>query len=212
MHAAAAMRDGGRMLIETAGIDMPLPSGPAAHTLLAITHTGQEQDPEKLFEPSSMEQDHMALTMIHAIVIEHGGYISARTADSGGCRFEVLFPVAATGRAQLQLVPAVGSEAPVILLVEPREHVRVQLHNFFEASGYDLLEAADYAEAAAIAQLHESPLELIIAEAAEADRIELEGVEFLRITDGPETCQNEIRRPFTQQALLERAESLIRKR
>jgi DNA-binding response OmpR family regulator len=102
--------------------------------------------------------------------------------------------------------------APSILLVDPRDHVRLQLHNFFEANGYNLLEAADFDEAAAIAQMHEGTLDLLIADAGEADRIvaAFRGAEVLKIVDGPERSANEIQRPFTQQALLDRVEALLR--
>ena len=37
-------------------------------------------------------------------------------------------------------------------------------------------------------------------------------VEILRLVDAPETSQGELRRPFTQQALLERVEALFASR
>lgn len=212
MHASSTMPEGGRLLIETAGIEMPLASGPAPHILLAITHTGREPDAEKLFEPSSMEEDNIALPMIHAIVTEHGGYVSARSTENGGCRFEILLPVVASPAGEISAPRPSALDAPSILLIEQREAVRAQLHNFFEAAGYNLFEAADHAEAAAIAEVHEGSFDLIIAESGEADRIDFEGAEILRIVDGAEKSANEIRRPYTQQALLKRVEALIRER
>ena len=105
--------------------------------------------------------------------------------------------------------------APAILLIDERDQIRLQLHNFFEANGYNLLEAADSAEALAISEVHEGPLDLLIAEATQADSIAAgihrahPHVEVLKIVDEVEAGVHEIRRPFTQQALLERVRSLI---
>jgi len=212
MHASARMPEQGRLLIETANVAMPLSSGVAAHTMLAITYTGHEPDPEKLFEPASMEEEHVALSMVHAIVTEHGGYISAQSTEAGGSRFEVLFPVVDASQAQLPAASA--NDTPLVLLVEPRDHLRTQIHNFFEANGYNLLEAADYAEAMAVMQVHEGPFDLVIAEAADAARIaaDAKGVEILRIVEGATRSGKEIQRPFTQQALFDRADAMVRSR
>ncbi|MBZ5604619.1 MAG: response regulator [Acidobacteriia bacterium] len=206
MHASATMPEGGRLLIETAAVDMPLGEGDGAHTLLAITHTGNEPCAEKLFEPVSMEEEGVALSMIHAIVTEHGGYISAQSMEAGGCRFEALFPAMAAAGALAKL-PRPAGDAPTVLLVEPRDHVRLQIHNYFEAHGYNLLEAADAAEAAAVAEVHEGTIDLLIGE---TDVIP--DLETLRIVDGAEKSACEIRRPFTQQALFERADAIVRSR
>ncbi len=213
LHASAAMPEGGRMLIETGNAEIPIATGPTVHTMFAVTYTGQESDPENLFEPASMEEEGVALSMIHAIVTEHGGYISAQTLESGGTRIEAFFPslTAAVAVQQPQLPrPALG--APTILFVDPRDQVRLQIHNFFEVNGYNLLEAADCEEALAIAQMHEGPLDLLIADVSEADRIAaaFRGAEVLKVVETPERSSNEIQRPFSQQALLDRVGTLLR--
>jgi two-component system cell cycle sensor histidine kinase/response regulator CckA len=204
LHASARMPEGGRLLIETGNVEIPLP-----HTLLAITYTGAEPDCEKLFEPASMEEGGLALTMVHAMVTEHGGYISAQSTTGGACRFEVLLP---SWNNHVLPAAATPGEAPSILLVESREHVRMQLHNFFEANGYNLLEAADHGEALTIAQFHEGALDLLIADAVDADQLasDFKDVDVLRIVDGRESSEKELRRPFTQQALFERVDTLVR--
>jgi hypothetical protein len=93
--------------------------------------------------------------------------------------------------------------------------MREQLHNFFEAEGYNLLEAVDDQEALALGEVHEGSLDLLVAEAADADRIGdalrigHPGLHVLRIVDQLETAHNEIRRPFTQTALLQKASQLL---
>ncbi len=210
MHACATMTDGGRLVIETGNTEIPTRGHPASYAVLAIGYTGQEDDPEKLFEPSAAGDEGLALSTVHTIVAEHGGFVSAQRTAGGGCRFEMLLPRQA-GQALLPQ-PATG-RASSILLVDDRDRIRIQLHNFFEANGYNMLEAADGVEAVAIGQMHESGLDLVIAGSGQADAIAkgLGGghMKLLRIVDKPEAGVEEIRRPFSQQALLQRVEALL---
>jgi two-component system cell cycle sensor histidine kinase/response regulator CckA len=211
IHASAAMAGSGRMLIETGNAELPGHRSGSSFVTLNITYDGPEPDLEKLFEPTASGDEGLALSMVHAIVIEHGGYISAQRTAEGGCRFEMLLPQQ-TGPALLPQPAAPNAHA--ILLVEDRDRIRLQLHNFFEASGYNLLEAADAAEALAVAEMHDGRLDLLIATAAQADAIAaaLEGdsrPRVLRIVEGEENGADEIKRPFSQQTLLEKVETLL---
>jgi len=213
LHACAMMPEGGRLLIETGNADLPRLDSVASYVTLNIAHTGREPDPEKLFEPSSIAEDGLAL--VHSVVAEHGGYISALPASSG-CRFEMLLP-----RVMEALLPEENAESrgvPSVLLVDYRERVRAQLHNYFEAEGYNLLEAVDDQEALALGEVHEGSLDLLVAEAADADRVAAAlgkthpRLKVLRIIERAEPAFNEIRRPFTQAALLEKAAQLLNHR
>ena len=122
-----------------------------------------------------------------------------------------------TGRGDAEPSPELatsGLGAPAILLVDERDRVRLQLHNFFEANGYDLLEAADREEAVVIAQIHERVPDVLIADASQAEAIAAglgsERLKLLRVVEGPEAGVDEIRRPFSEQALLLRVEALLR--
>jgi CheY-like chemotaxis protein len=226
LHACALMPEGGRLLIETGNTDLPRFDSVASYVTLNITHTGQEPDLEKLFEPASIAEDGLALAMVHGIVTEHGGYISAQPAGAAsnpsanavsniGCRFEMLLPRAA--EALLTEAHAEPGGVPSVLLVDYRERVRSQLHNFFEAAGYNLLEAVDDQEALALGEVHDGSLDLLVAEVGDAERIGAAlrknhpALEVLHIVEEFETASNEIRRPFTQAALLEKAAVLLDK-
>jgi two-component system, cell cycle sensor histidine kinase and response regulator CckA len=212
LHACAMMPEGGQMRIETGKTDLPRFDSVASYATLHISHTGQEPDLEKLFEPASIAEDGLALAMVHGIVAEHRGYISAQP-SALGYRFEMLLPLAS------EALPTDASLEPrnvaSVLLVDYRERVRAQLHNFFEAEGYNLLEAADDQEALALGEVHEGSLDLLVADAADADRIGAAlrknhtELQVLRIVDLPEAAPNEILRPFTQAALLEKASQLL---
>ena len=215
LHACTLMPEGGQLLIETGSADLPRFDPVASYVTLNIAHTGQEPDLEKLFEPASVGEDGLALAMVHGIVTEHAGYISAQP-TSQGYRYEVLLPRAAESPLLEANVEPGG--VPSVLLVDYRERVRSQLHNFFEAAGYNLLEAVDDQEALALGEVHDGSLDLLVVEASDADRIGAAlrknhpGLETLRIVDRLETASNEIRRPFTQAALLEKAAQLLEKR
>jgi PAS domain S-box-containing protein len=217
IHACARMSEsetpeGGRLLIETGNAEIPVNGRLSSYVMLSITHTAHEPDLEKLFEPVSAGDGNLALPLVHTIVTEHAGYVSARSTAGGGCRFEMLLP---HWSAPILLPRPTCDEAPAVLLVDHRESVRSQLHNFFETNGYNLLEAADHGEAVALGQMHEGTLRLVIAEASQADAILHElrpahpGVVVLRIVDGPAAAVDQVQQPFTQQALLERVEALL---
>jgi hypothetical protein len=219
LHACSLMPEGGQLVIETGNTDLPRFDSVASYVTLNMTHTGPEPDLEKLFEPASIAEDGLALAMVHGIVTEHSGYISAQSTSLGSniaCRFEMLLP-----RAAETLLPEANVEpggVPSVLLVDYRERVRAQLHNYFEAAGYNLLEAVDDQEALALGEVHDGSLDLLVAESADADRIGAAlqkthpDVQILRIVERLETSSNEIRRPFTQAALLEKAALLMEKR
>ena len=73
------MPEGGQLLIETGNTDLPRFDSMASYVTLNVSHTGQEPDLDKLFEPASIAEDGLALAMVHGIVAEHGGYISAQS-------------------------------------------------------------------------------------------------------------------------------------
>jgi CheY-like chemotaxis protein len=190
-----------------------------SYVVMAVEYTATEPDPENLFDPAGAGEGGLALSVAHSIAAEHGGYLSAR-ATSEGTRIEMLIP-----RVQEDLLPApaihagqAAGQAPTILLLDYRERVRAQLHNFFESAGYNLLEASDRGEAVALGEMHEGGLDLLIAEPADVDAILADllavhpAMGTLLIVDSPETSPREIRRPFTQQAMLERVASLLTER
>jgi CheY-like chemotaxis protein len=210
----------GQILLETARLELPHADRHAEYVLLAMTYSAVEPDIERLFDPASAEDSGLALAIVHSVVAEYGGYLSARSGRQGGSRVELLLPRV---NDQVLLAEPKGQEgsqasasiAPTVLLVEPNDAVRSELHNFFEASGYNLLEACDAREAVALGEVHQGSLDVLVADAAPADSI-LEtlrpvhpALEALRIVDEAERDSRELRRPFTQQSLLARIASLL---
>jgi two-component system, cell cycle sensor histidine kinase and response regulator CckA len=222
MHACAAIPERGRLLIETGNVEIPIGGRVTSYVMLSVTHSGFEADLDKLFEPAAGAEDGLGLSVAHNIVTEHGGLLSLQPTSDDGWRFEVLLPRfaphALLPRPESSLADPIG--APSILLIEERNPVRAQLHNFFESHGYNLIEASDAAEAIALAEVHEGALDVLIVESAEADlaanalRRAHPSLAVLRIVDRQEqeNAAGEIRTPFTQAALLDRVSALLASR
>jgi two-component system cell cycle sensor histidine kinase/response regulator CckA len=209
-----------RLAIQTKRTQLAHRTYAAAFVSLIIEYSGDEADLDRLFDPAPSGEAGLALSVAHSIVQEHGGFLTARAVRSGGARgvsgtrLEILLPLA--GEDVPSFAPDETASLPLaVLLVEGREEVRAELHNFFEAAGFNLLEVADCDEAAALAQLHEGPLHLVIVDASVADnlldavRAAHPSVEALRIVDAAERSRLEIRRPFSGQALVERVRSVM---
>jgi two-component system cell cycle sensor histidine kinase/response regulator CckA len=208
-----------QLQIETSNAEMHASGVTRAFVRLAVTHSGHEPDADALFDPSPLEDDRMALALTHAIVMEHGGYLSAFPVAGRYC-FEVLLPRYAG--PEIDAAGAVPGPVPGVLLVEPNAALRRELQNYFEANGYLLLEASDSAEALTLAHLHEGSFDIVIATHAEAGVLAgplkeiYPDLKVLKILDMDEPSEasfdvssggvpsgDVIRRPFTQSALLE---------
>ncbi len=96
--------------------------------------------------------------------------------------------------------------------------ILVELHNFFEAAGYNLIEAADVDEAVALGEMHEGRLDLVIAGARQAGEVlrHLSGphpwLKALCILEDPGVGNlppDQIGRPFTERELLDKVERLL---
>ena len=220
-HACTAIAEtapeNGQVLIETARLELPGGGRTAEYAMLAITYSAVEPDIERLFDPASAGDSGLALAVVHSVIAEYGGFLSARYGRQGGSRVELLLP-RVSDQTLLPAQPVDELQAPpaalTVLLVEPSDAVRAELHNFFEASGYNLLEACDAREAIALGEMHEGSLNVIVAEASEAGAI-LEtlravhpALEALRVVDQPERDSRELRRPFTRTTLLARIATL----
>jgi hypothetical protein len=213
LHACATMPRGGRLLLETGCVEAPVDGRLRSHTMIAVTYTGEEPDPEKLFEPSSAAEEALALSAVHSIAVEHDGFVSVQGILGGGCRFELLLP--RDSGAALLPKPSEDGVPRSILLAGGTDAVRAQLQNFFEANGYHVLEAADGAEACAVAEVHEGSIDLLIAERDEVGlisgqlRARYAHLQVIEIVDGAERGPNEVARPFTQQDLLDRVRAVL---
>jgi hypothetical protein len=202
---------GGQLLIDTARVELPHAGHPISYVLLSLNYNAAEPDVERLFDPDSPERSSLARAQVHWLAAEYGGYVSARSHSGDGSRIELLLPRVADQAA----LPAPAGGVETILLVEPCEAVRRELHNFFESAGYNLIEAADAEEAVSLGEMLEASLHLVIAESPRAGEVlrHLSGLHpslrALCIVDQPVLGADQIRRPFTERELLHKAAVLL---
>ncbi len=210
MHAGKMSAQGGEVRIETGSAAERMEGPPGGYLRIAISYlpvaTGAG-------ESVSVEDESLALSVAHNIATEHEGYFSVtRGADGYRC-LEVLLPRWTEPEAAGAEISPTLTHA--VLLVEAREIVRAELHKFFEAHGYNLMEAADAVEAITLAEMREGALDLVVAPQLEAQQIQEAlhathpNLAMLTIVDDAEKSATELRRSYTQAALLERVRALF---
>jgi two-component system cell cycle sensor histidine kinase/response regulator CckA len=177
-----AMPGGGRLLIQTANVDgrpgagvtpQPVPSGRSV--MFAVSDTGHGMPPEvltHLFEPffTTKPKDRgtgLGLATIYGVVRQAGGTIEADSAIGRGSTFRVYLP-RVDEAAEPWRAGAASGELPggqgTVLLVEDDEAVRGLAVRILERLGYRLLVASHGAEALALAEGHDGPIDLLLTD------------------------------------------------
>ncbi len=182
VNARDAMPDGGKLTIQTANAELDAVftrehpgfiAGP--YVMLAVTDTGTGMDSEtqaQIFEPffTTKGRDKgtgLGLATVYGVVKQSNGYIAVDSEVGKGALFKVYLPrielpVAAKSEG-VQAPPTVrGSET--ILLVEDAEPLRLLAQLFLKENGYQVLTAADGAEAEQIAAQNHGPIHLLLTD------------------------------------------------
>ncbi len=179
-NARDAMPAGGELRIASSSIELE-GDGPAAqlcrpgpYVRLTISDTGEGMGPETLshiFEPFFTTKKPgmgtgLGLSMVHSIVVQSGGYISASSELGRGTTFEIQLPCVGTFLPVRDVAGTGVSNASVatVLLVEDEDRVRRLMHNYLEREGYQLLEARNAEEAEAIAEVYEEPIHILVTD------------------------------------------------
>jgi len=182
VNARDAMPQGGRLLIETANVELDetyarqhVGATPGPYVMLAISDTGSGMDKEtqmRLFEPffTTKEQGKgtgLGLSTVYGIVKQSGGNIWVYSEPGQGTTFKVYLPrIEEPGES-----PGPGA-APVelsqvfetILVVEDDEVVRDLVCQILRDSGYTILEARHGEEALLICEQHAGPIHLMMTD------------------------------------------------
>jgi CheY-like chemotaxis protein len=169
VNARDAMPDGGSLTLSTLrvrlapGREEPAAGGvpPGDYVVLGVADTGVGMDPEtksKIFEPffttkSAGEGTGLGLSTVYGIVRQSGGAITVDSEPGQGTRFRVFLPRVAD-RLTTDEDPAIGEPGlsgggrrSLILLVEDDDGVRRLTCRMLEQYGYQVMPAADGAEA-----------------------------------------------------------------
>jgi two-component system cell cycle sensor histidine kinase/response regulator CckA len=181
VNARDAMPEGGRLLIETANVELDDTDArqlrgavPGPYAMLAVSDTGCGMNAEtqaRIFEPFFTTKapgvgTGLGLSTVFGIVKQSGGTIWVYSEPGKGATFKVYFPRVALqpeSVAQRPVVkPAQGTET--VLVVEDEDGVRKLIRSVLKRAGYTVLEARGGREALLLCQSHSGPVHLVITD------------------------------------------------
>jgi two-component system, cell cycle sensor histidine kinase and response regulator CckA len=182
VNARDAMPRGGRLVIETGGIDLEaeaaarlgaLSAGP--HVTIAVTDSGVGMDEDTrahIFEPFFTTKEvgkgtGLGLATVYGVVKQSGGYIWVESETNRGTIVRIAFPVVAGAVQVRELAPPRVEPAPAgetVLLVEDEEAVRRVAAKTLVASGYRVLSAKDGPEALTVAAGEPGTINLLLTD------------------------------------------------
>ncbi len=182
VNARDAMPEGGKLVIETANVELdeayarrhpPLSAG--RYVLLAVTDNGIGMDAETqvhIFEPFFTTKEKgkgtgLGLATVYGVVKQSGGYVWLYSEVGQGTTFKIYLPRVEEPAETVQSVRG-PAETPqgfeTILLAEDEREVRDVAREFLELTGYTVLEAKDGAEAIEMANRHPGPIHLLVTD------------------------------------------------
>jgi PAS domain S-box-containing protein len=151
-------------------------TGSGRRVLFQVADTGHgipEQIRERIFDPffTTKEPGHgtgLGLATAQTIVNSHGGSMTVESEPGLGTTFSIYLPAAAPGRATDSSVPS--SEAvprghdELVLVVEDETAIRNVTRRLLEAHGYQVLTAANGAEAIALYTQQVSQIAVVLTD------------------------------------------------
>jgi PAS domain S-box-containing protein len=181
INARDAMPQGGRLTIETAGVQLDhtytrahVGVTPGAYVMLAVSDTGCGMDTEiqsHIFEPFFTTKEPgrgtgLGLATVYGIVKQSGGAIGVYSEVGRGSTFRIYLPRVAGGVEPGEPPPPSwelqrGTER--ILLVEDDAMVRNFTTSLLRESGYTVLEAGDPSDALALLA-EGAPIDLVVTD------------------------------------------------
>lgn len=182
VNARDAMPDGGKLTIQTGNAELDAEftkehpgSVVGRYVLLAVTDTGTGMDLEtqaQIFEPffTTKGRDRgtgLGLATVYGVVKQSNGYIAVESEKGKGSVFKIYLPrIEQPVSAKIENIQAPravrGSET--ILLVEDAEPLRLLAQLFLKENGYQVLSAANGAEAQQAAAKCPGPIHLLLTD------------------------------------------------
>ncbi len=172
-----AMPQGGKLVIETANVDLEEPSSknvgikPGAYVMLAVSDTGVGMDPEtrsRLFEPffttkAPGKGSGLGLATVYGAIKQADGQVTVYSQPGCGTIFEIYLPRVTEAAAEAVLGrTARGSET--ILLVDDEEGVRKLVFAILKSNGYDVLEAANGSAALSAYEKNAHKIDMVLTD------------------------------------------------
>jgi two-component system cell cycle sensor histidine kinase/response regulator CckA len=181
LNARDAMPDGGRIVIETANVDLDdtfthrhvVKPGP--YVMLSVTDSGCGMEPEiqsRLFEPFFTTKEPgkgtgLGLSMVYGFVKQIGGSIFVYSEPGRGSTFKTYLPrIEGPAEAPVATPPSTRSLRGVetVLLVEDEHLVRTLVADILSKNGYRVLDAADARNALEISRSHRGAIHLMVTD------------------------------------------------
>jgi PAS domain S-box-containing protein len=183
VNARDAMPTGGRLVIQTASVDVDeafvdqhlgLKSGP--YVLISVSDTGSGMDRETLkhiFEPFFTTKERgkgtgLGLATVYGIVSQSEGKIWAYSEPGQGTTFRIYLPRIITRSGESEAASAASEPASrgseTVLVVEDENTVRMVAVGCLKKAGYEVLEASNAEEALRVAWAHEGPIQLVLTD------------------------------------------------
>ena len=182
VNARDAMPRGGRLLIETAKVELDesyIRSHPEAragrHVLLAVSDNGigmDEATRQLIFEPFFTTKEAgkgtgLGLSMVQGIVAQSGGSIEVSSELGHGTTFKIYLPALPEAAADVEgpaAVPVLGGQETV-LVVEDRTEVRNYAVAVLKSYGYHVIPAEDGGEALLLCEGEHHQIDLVLTDA-----------------------------------------------
>ena len=182
VNARDAMPQGGKLIIETANVDLDeeyahrhfsLQPGPYVRLSFSDTGTGMdEQTQSRIFEPFYTTKEEgkgtgLGLSTVYGIVKQSGGSIYVYSEPGQGTAFKIYLPrvqqaIESATPDETQLEISCGTET--ILLVEDENMVRNLAQHILIEYGYTVLEARNGGEALLICEQYQKPIHLMLTD------------------------------------------------
>jgi PAS domain S-box-containing protein len=183
VNSRDAMPTGGKLIIETANVDLdetycrahPAVQ-PGLYAMVAVSDTGVGMDAKtqaRIFEPFFTTKElgkgtGLGLATVYGVVKQSGGYVWVYSELGKGTTFKIYFPridepvqaVAAMDQGK----PELSRRSETILLVEDAESLRELTRVLLENNGYTVLAAENGAEAIELAEHEDRPIHLLLTD------------------------------------------------
>jgi nitrogen-specific signal transduction histidine kinase/ActR/RegA family two-component response regulator len=182
VNARDAMPDGGRLVIETAGVEFDESAAtqtaqarPGSFVRLSVSDNGCGIPPENLvriFEPFFTTKDigkgtGLGLATVFGIVQQHHGWINVYSEVGHGTTFKVYLPRLAEMH-DTKFIKKPPAAAPTghetILLVEDEPSLRILLGKSLARLGYRVLEAATGVKAMEVWKEHQGEIQMLLTD------------------------------------------------
>ncbi len=176
-NARDAMPEGGKLVIETANVDLEDPASknigvkPGSYVMLAVSDTGVGMTSEtrsRLFEPlfttkAPGKGSGLGLATVYGAIKQAEGQVTVYSQPGCGTIFEIYLPRAVdVVEEPVKKRSAKGSET--ILLVDDEEGVRKLVQAVLKSNGYDVLEAANGGAAMAVYEKNGHKIDMVLTD------------------------------------------------